>query len=72
MPCVLAVDRVWLCDAADLKSRSVLQQLYIYLGLLLANGIINSAPLKTIAQVARIGVIWHFTGWNPCSVFVLI
>ena len=45
-----------------------MQQLYLYLGLLLANGIINSAPLKVLARVAKVGVFWHFTGLSVCFV----
>lgn len=39
-----------------------LQQLYLYLGLLIVNAVVNSAPLKSLAKVAKIGVIWHFLG----------
>ena len=39
-----------------------LQLLYLYLGSLIMNAIANSAPLKSLANVAKIGVIWHFTG----------
>lgn len=43
------------------------QQLYLYFGLLLVNGVINSAPLRTLAKVAKLGVIWHFAGQHTLT-----
>lgn len=48
-----------------------LQQLYLYLGFLLVNSVINLTPLKTLAKVAKIGVVWHFTGLIPSITSVL-
>ncbi|KAA6417141.1 MAG: amino acid transporter [Trebouxia sp. A1-2] len=34
-------------------------QLYLYMGLLVINATINSAPLKVLVRIARIGAIWQ-------------
>ena len=39
------------------------QQLYLYVGLLVINATINSAPLKVIVRIAKIGALWQILGW---------
>lgn len=39
------------------------QQLYLYVGLLVINATINSAPLKVIVRIAKIGALWQTLGW---------
>lgn len=33
------------------------------MGLLVINATINSAPLKVLVRIARIGAIWQMLGW---------
>lgn len=39
------------------------QQLYLYVGLLVINATINSAPLKVIVRIAKMGALWQILGW---------
>jgi len=46
-----------------LSVNGVVQELYLYMGLLVINATINSAPLKVVARIARVGAIWQVLGW---------
>ena len=38
------------------------QQLYIYAGVLAVSATINSAPLKVLVRVAKVGAVWQVLG----------
>ncbi len=44
------------------KYACAVQQLYIYGGLLVINATINSAPLKVVVRIAKVGAAWHVIG----------
>ena len=49
----------------NVVSQCVVQQLYLYMGLLVINATINSAPLKVLARIARVGAMCQTLGWFP-------
>jgi len=53
----------WFSSSSSLSVNGVVQELYLYMGLLVINAIINSAPLKVLARIARVGAIWQILGW---------
>lgn len=38
------------------------QQLYIYAGILAVSATVNSAPLKVLVRVAKVGAVWQVLG----------
>ena len=46
-------------------SDCAVQQLYIYAGILAVNATINSAPLKVLVRVAKVGAVWQVLGQLP-------
>ncbi len=72
MPAQGKVSRaMWVCTVKSLNTKHkaikycVMQQLYIYAGILAVNATVNSAPLRVLVRVAKVGAVWQVLGQLP-------